>query len=559
MRSLSLSLRTVSVPMLLACVGLMSACSGNNENNATVGEACALDVDCAAPLVCRVNLCTQPGGTTDPDSTSDMPDSTDSTIDVKPESYYIAYVKKAGYGDDRDERHMFILDTSINYENFDFANPDGQTRPIQVTDNPLFCLSSCWMTPDLKSLVYLRPSANGGGLSDIYVAPVNGSLKVDGEGTAVVQGVLRPRVQGDTIIFVKTDGTTATGYYRKVNGTEDVKISDIGPVNATQASVQVDTRVGKTVLYQPTLQQLEISFGTTNGDLAKAYTIDGSNFQETGGSFFNTNVPTAFSADGKYMALITTAPNDYNPCTGDGQCAGVGQFCGLKGYCTVRELSVRFFDFDNVDKLGQPCTTDAICGGVHECYIPSAAQLSDAVCIPRRVVLGLPSTPAQPAGDANAKSGCENTKGNAEGRIYTNLIAPMSFDDKGNLYVTAQRQCDGNGELNISDTDIVKLSPRSSKVDVVFGKTQQNFVPANCYDGTPTPNVSNCSPYIAQARLSPGSNEMIFLGTNPQTNSPESAEQNLDMWTVLLDGTMLEWNGGNGLFDEVLRFDVMPK
>ena len=546
MRSMSWSSRARCGALPLIAGLLATACS-DEEPKAKAGQACKVDADCEASLVCRAQICTsvQVSDMNSANNTSDM--GGDMTTPVaQPERYSISFVRYSEIGDDKGKKFLYVLDTQDD-------------TAVKVSDDASLCQLSCWPSRDLRSLAYLRQSSNKPGAFDVYVTSIDASFKAQGSGSLVIEGAERVEVVHDTIGFVRDEGGAKRGYTLKFGSSQETLIADLGAAAGTLGTIAFDDIANKAVVYKPTLQSLEISIGALGPISASTYTIDASNYQEVGGSYFSAT-PTAFSPDGKTMALLTRAPNNYNICETGADCTGLGQHCGVKKRCTAIENTVHFFDLENLANLGQSCDTDARCGGVHECYIPSNAALDQAVCIPRRVVVGLPLTPAQPRNNPTAKGGCENTAGNAA-RPYTSLSSPLSFDASGNLYVVGQRECAGlSGELNIPDTDILRFNPRSKEFKVVYGNPGQNFNDMLCYDPVERRvDVARCVTYIKSAILSPLGRELAFLATNPNVTDASKAVSNHDVWTVLSDGTRHEWNGKGDLFDRVERHWVHPR
>src|SRR5690606_11983732 len=102
----------------------------------------------------------------------------------------------------------------------------------------------------------------------------------------------------------------------------------------------------RAVLMRSTLQALNVTIGQLGSPVMgePTFTLDAANFQEVGGSYFGSNIPATFSPDGRYMAMITSAPNNYDLCQADSDCSGTAQRCGVSGICTAYENTVHFFD-----------------------------------------------------------------------------------------------------------------------------------------------------------------------------------------------------------------------
>jgi hypothetical protein len=533
------------------CAALWMGCSEEAPAKAGEGEACAVDADCASELVCRAQVCTVRAVAPDM-SGGDMsvPDG-GGPIQPTPEGHVLSYVELDEFSPDK-PRFLFTVNTATGVR-------------AQVSAEPQDCVYGCWLSYDLASYVYLRPSAARPGTFDVWVASVGADLKAAGEGTAVVQSVDRVKVTGNLLSYVKEDNKA---YYRTIGRDNEAELGDVGAAEQAQGSWHLDEAAGRVVFYRPTLQTLAISvseFGQPVGDVD--YTVDATNYQAVSGSYFGATIPTAFSRDGKVMATLTNAPNNYNTCQTSADCKGVGQHCGEKKLCTAIEVTVQLFDLERLADLpqldmpesGKSCTADDQCGSIHQCYIPSATQLDKARCNPRRVVMGLPRTPEQPRIDAPKKNGCDATRGSAA--AYTAVRAPMSFGADGALYVLAERKCEGlQGELDIPDTDILKVNPTTSAVSVVYGNPGKNFDESVCYSSAErVPTPATCIVAMTSAVMSPEGKEISFLGTNPESNLGKAAIT-MSVWSVLADGSQPRWFGKvNDLFKRVDSVVAHPK
>lgn len=529
------------------------------------GESCQVAADCEQALTCRNEICIALNVPVDMDTQgdmgtqADMPANTGNQTTVKAEDYVISYVVEKGSGENKGRSFLFALDTETG-------------EKTQVSEQSNHCDAGCWLSEDLSYFVYIRPSSTGINAFDIYTTSVQ-DLKAQGEGSVVAMSVERVLFHGSAVSFMRGEGANKAAYYMELGSTMDQpigKLSVTGDTNNTQDSWQYSKAAGKAAVFSPTLQTLSIRVADTGTSITEGdqiYLIDAANYQEVGGSYFGSNIPAAFSPDGRYLAILTSAPNKYNLCEGNAQCdASLGQHCGEEKVCTAREVTVRTFDLEATDELengtqdGKKCEDDTECSPAHECYIPSEVQLDQAVCVPRRIVLGLPDTPKQPRVGGTQKSGCELTQG-AASHPYTTARAPISFGADGNIYVVGARECAGNtGELNIGDTDILRISPLGGGIDVVSGNPGENFDDGRCYDFTENEiDIKNCIVYIQQAVLSPMGNELAFLATNPNVQGAETAASSLDVWTVLGNGEGREWLGNTDLFDEVSRIRVHSK
>jgi len=558
-----------SVALATSILFALTGCSREPEPEPTLageGEECVIDGDCEQGLSCRNQVCItsnvpdMTGGGDDMDNPDDDMTSSNNQTTVEDEDYVISYVLEKGSGDEKGRKFLWAVDTATG----------AQT---QVTTTSSHCELGCWLSKDLSYFVYIRPSSQGVAAFDVYATSVE-DLQAQGDGSVIAESVERVLFKGDMVTYMRDNGSGKTAFYLELGATQEQTIGELsvkGDSRETQDSWHISSTAGKAVTFSPSLQSLSIRVADIGSSITSAdqiHVIDGSNYQETGGSYFGSNIPVAFSPDGRYMALLTTAPNNYNTCEGNGDCdAAKGRHCGEDKLCTAREVTVRTFDLMALDEIsdgngdGAECTSDSECSSAHECYIPSDFQLDLARCVPRRIVLGLPNTPTQPrVGNVPSREGCELTQ-EIDGYEYTDVRPPLVFGPDNNLYVTAARECGGRGgEINMGDTDILRISPNGGMIDVVSGNMGENFDAEKCYDlANRDYTIPGCVIYIRNAMLSPNGQELAFLGTNLDVTDVSKAASTLDVWSVLSNGENREWLGRNDLFDEVLRLDVHPK
>ena len=511
----------------------LSACSKEDEPTLkNEGESCSLDKDCADGLACRDAVCVIAAvsdmGTGD--GGGDASPNNDNNTPVEDEDYIISYVI----------RDFSSTDTVWVYD----ANRGTHT---QVTPEGEECQLGCWITDDLSTYVDAR--ANGPNF-DVWAGDIGGDWTVSNR-EIIAANVRRIEVVGNAITFVREEAGDNKAYYQPIGGSERL-VGSIGSVTSTEGDWHLEPEQNLAVVYNATLQTMDVKIGDLDQEVTQlTYTIDSSNYQETSGSYFGGSIPTAFSRDGSVMALVTQkAPNDYNLCANESECTGVGQRCGRFGRCSVIEVAVHFFDLDNLGTLNQPCSADDSCGGIHTCDIPAETAVDQAVCIPRRVVLGLPGQQMQ-----NGETGCALTSGNDD-LFYTDVRAPISFGPDGDLYLTAARACD---ELDIEHTAILRVTPNNGNYAVVYGNDGKDFSPDDCYDPVEEDvDVTNCTVWIQRALVSPQGNELVFVGTNPNVIEPGLAQSNVDVWTVKRDGSDHNWVGEHEELDVVRSIRVHP-
>lgn len=525
---------------LLVALTLIVGCSKPEEDpKAKEGESCLVDADCESGLACRADVCVvravEPDmGGTDGGENNGSPD-----MDVPPvedEDYIISYI----LSDDSDAETLWVYDTA------------NQTH-TQVSPEGTTCRLGCWLTRDLTQFITTR--SNGVNF-DILTAPVNADLTVTEATQPIVEDVRRVEVHGNLVTYVREEDGENLAYYKPAAGGSEVLVGSIGALNTTEGDWAIDPVTEKAAVYNATLQTMDIKLGELGDTIdTLAYTIDSSNYQETSGSYFGGSIPTAFSTDGQYMALVTQkAPMDYNLCENASECMGPGQRCGRFGRCSAIEVAVHFIDLnkigDEMGDLGTACSADSACGPVHTCDIPADTAVDQATCIPRRVVLGLPGQQMQ-----EGQTGCALTQGNDDYK-YTDVRGPITFGPDGGLYLTAARAC---GEFDFELTDILRLSPTSSDYSVVYGNPGKNFSADDCYDPVEDKiDVENCTIWIERAHISPEGNSIAFIGTNPNVIEPQLTQTHVDLWTVGRDGENHTWVGQHPERDVVEDLRVHP-
>lgn len=496
------------------------------------GDVCTVDSDCSDGLACRNDVCvTKAGG-------DDMGGGDGGTDDsgggnnganngpIVDEDIIVSYILE-----DSNVQSLWVWDSAsgTHYP----SSPDGMD-----------CRLGCFLTEDLTKFVTVQ--SNGPNF-DILAADVGADYAASSDTEAVAVNVQRVEVVGNVVSYIREDAGELQAYYRALDGSSEVFVGTIGSTTGTSGDWHVDVATQMGAVYTATLQTMDVKIGALGEEIAEvSFTIDSSNYQDVSGSYFGGQVPTAFSPDGKTMAIVTQkAPLDTNTCESVAECLAPGERCGRFGRCAAIQVAVHFFDLENLENLGQPCSADEVCGPVHTCDIANEMQIDQATCIPRRITLGLP--PDQRQGDP-AQTGCELTDGNQD-FYYSQVRAPLSFGQNGNLYLVAGRSC---GDYNIDDTDILELNPTRDTFETVWGNDGVPFDPDKCWDPVEQkPDVAECTVWVQKAVISPGGNMLAFAATNPNVAEPALASATLDLWTVKRDGSGHDWVGGHGQFSSV--------
>ena len=554
-------LRTWLAATGLLAIAMAAAPGCNGGGDAGPGDSCEVDADCKEGLLCRDEgdgrVCVEAtGGNNGADAGDTTDDGGDSDGGDTPndEDYFISYVLADTLGgDNRDLRVWSTAD---------------QTETV-VDLGDVDCGSGCWISRDASHVIYQKSTVSGpAGSGDIFKIPLDANFVPQGDdssATEVAQGVTSVKVIGNVITYKRDD----SAFYQDVNeGSE----TELGPVD--DGAWHIDAAANVSAIFDPvpaTAQNLDIYLGDASGASQKVFQVNSENYQEIGGSYYGQNVPTAVSPDGSLVAFVTSGPNNYDKCDDASQCSGPEKKCGFQGYCTRRELTVRFIERANQGDLGMPCGGEGTCGDVHECYEPSDST-EDAVCIPGRVVVGVPKSPERaPAPGETPVNGCELTKNALEDNPFTAFNGPFSFDADGNFYGVGVRDCTGAtgaGYSNIAQGSIVKIDPISGSMERIYGNFGEEFDPDNgdepddpdaCYDVDEEELLpEQCNVYVDGAMLSPGGNEFAFTATNMNVTDPSLAKSTLDIWTVLSDGSDVSWEGGHNQNKTVKSFNVHP-
>jgi hypothetical protein len=508
-----------AVAALAFSVAALTGCS--DDEGGGEGASCSTSQDCKAEFLCRNGTCVTKqgnnGGGADAGDTSDQDGTSGNNDTLTPEDYAISYLL-----DDDGTRKLMVYKTS-----------DGTYTEVSPAGHG--CAQNCWLSEDMSTFVWTETVEDEAGRYNVFTAPVS-DLEVQGDGELFVSNVASAKIAKNAVAYSKEQSGQHMAYFQALEGGEEISLGSLGSSTTSTGNWFISTEADQGIRFTYTPQTLDLNFGPLDGPInAHSFTVDAQNYQQTSGGYFGQSMPIAISDDGKVAAFVTVAPNNYGECEAASECTGPGQRCGRFGRCTAIEVTAQFVALDNADELGGPCGGPGTCGEIHTCDQPGEGT-TDAVCIPKRVVLGLPELPNQ-----NGQTGCELTEGNADYH-YTTLDGPITFDSSGNLYGAAARDCSGSND--VGDSDILKIDPRSGDYEVVWGNPDTGYDPDACWNlEEQIPSDEECSPYITAARLSPGHNEIAFLATTPYVAEPRLATKGMDLWTVMRDGEDHQWVG----------------
>lgn len=534
------------IALALAAVGLVGGfgCGDDGEQKAGEGESCGTSKDCKSELICRQEVCIRPGGAdAGTDATdADVVEDGSSTEQPEPEDYYISYVLEPG---ENAPGELHLYNTADDSDVV--VSPDGMN-----------CSFNCWVSKDLNHFVHAKDA--GGGNLDIYVSELDSELKAKGEGEKLVGPVQDVSVRGNIVTYRKTDGSASNvAFYKPLSGGSE---KTIGQIEEGTGDWFVDPKNDIAVRYSEGNRPvtLDMTIGkASNRDSDTTYTFDGTNFKGQGGGYFDDNILTATSQNGTYLGLVLSdAPNDYQSCTRESsddpwssdECNSEKAYqCGDDGRCTRLEATVHVIEVAKKDNLGQSCEygKDGACGDIHECDAPSDQKASEAVCIPRRTVIGVPTTKQGPE---RTKSGCELVERD-DSIHFTETRGPLSFDDDGNAYLVGERdrscirsqftEVPMRKRDNIGPNSYaVKVDPTSGEYELLEGlPSDKLFSPGECYNDKEEKLELReaCTPWIDRVRVSPGGDEVAYTATNPNTSSWARSNDTPYLWHMLSDGS----------------------
>lgn len=524
--------------VLMGCLSLGVGCSDDTDNGAKEGESCVTSKECQKELVCRNEQCMPPKATSNNQPDGGHNGESDDgggeqEENITADDYYISYLledKNSG------DKYLHVRSTK-----------DGSDYQLGDANHP--CDRGCWLTEDMKYYAWAKINPDSSLGLDLFAVEVV-DFELQGAGSKVVSGVSGIEVAGNGLTYRKG----GSAYYRTLGASGSER-----EIDDASEGWHLDPGADVAFAFTTTLDTLELKVGSfANADLASVYTINGVNYAGGAGSYYGSWMPVAVSPDGKILAFTLTAPNDYRECATAADCDGPVKICGSNNICSVLELTVHFLDLDNLSTLGGECASASDCGDIHQCY--QAGPDAQTECIPGRAVLGLPDTPYQRVNSDNTtqstKSGCELSAMDSTYH-YTVFDAPISFDNAGNLYGVARRDCSSEGL--VGDSDIIKIDPRSKDYSVVWGNPDTGFDPNLCWDDdNHIPDVTNCSPYITEALISPDGNDIAFMATNPHVDTESFAKQNFDLWRVLRNGKSHDWIGDYTISESVESIAVHP-
>jgi len=331
----------------LAAVGWVASvgCGDDGKEKSGEGEECETSQDCKSSLMCRQEVCIQPGGT---DTGTDATDADVVEDGTSTEEYYISYVLEPGF-DVEGELHLY-------------NTADGSD--VVVSPDSINCSFNCWVSRNLEYFVHAKDA--GAGNLDIFVSELDSEWKAKGEGEKLVGPVQDVSVRGNIVTYRKTEGAASNiAFYKPLSGGSE---KSIGQIEEQTGDWFVDPKNDIAVRYaqgnRPVTLDMTIGKAASR-DADKTYTFDGTNFKGQGGGYFDQNILTATSQNGEYLGLVLSeAPNDYGSCTrkesddpwSTEDCDTAKAFqCGDDNRCTRLEATVHVIEVAKKDELGESC------------------------------------------------------------------------------------------------------------------------------------------------------------------------------------------------------------
>ncbi|MFP4599279.1 MAG: hypothetical protein ACLFVJ_13555 [Persicimonas sp.] len=519
---------------------LAGACSDDGGETGE-GDECETASDCSGDLRCLDGVCSPLDGNNNNTPDGGGPDGGGNNQAIEPEDYYVSYVF---HDKDSDAYSLRVYSTA----------DDTHT---QVSPDGVSCESHCWLSEDMSHFVWAERNADNSSNRDVYRASVE-DLEAQDDGEVIASDVSGVKVVGDVVTYQRNNDGQYAAYFMPLDSGEETTLGSLGSSQSTLNGWHVDPDSDMGVIFSPEPQVLRLKIGDLGETISETtYTLSAENYQEISGGYFGSSMPVEISADGKLMAFVTEAPNNYGACDVASDCSGPVQRCGRFGQCTAIEVTAHIVDMENLSALGESCGGPGTCeGDIHECYSPDESNTDDAVCIPARVAVGLPDQPAQRATPQDQPAeGCELSSGHDDYH-YTSLRGPLSFDASGKLYVVGSRDCN-----TVGDSDVLQIDPVDKTYEVVWGNPDDEggYDGDLCFDyDTSEPDDAECVPYINSAMLSPEGKELAMQATNPWVGDPSRATDNMGLWTVLRDGEEQAWAGGQELRETIEPIAVHP-
>lgn len=531
----------------LCAIGAVVLAGCGSDDGKGIGASCSSTAECKSVLLCRDGICREPGMGSDT--------GTDTGEEFTEEEYLITYSEV----DQNSSRTLKVHNTAT-----------GESKGI-LPDAVSDCQSwSCFVSEDYEYF-FASPS----GESNLQRWEIGEDLTAQGSGQMFAQNVRDVKMVGSHVLFQRGGvQEEQTGFVKPTSGGNATEIGTFDSDGSFLASPDND----RAVIFdtEGSLQELKVKLGTMS-ELDAEVSLGGANFQESGGSYFDGNVDAAFSDDGSRLTFLTSAPNDYETCTRSnpqdrysGECEAVAARCGAQRRCSRWEVTAHIVDMEHRGELGESCEFDDQCSGVHECYYPGDNQTDQAECIPRRAVLGVAETVPQ-----NNMQGCELVQQDST-IDFTQARGAITYDDEKRPYLvgTADRSClqdydDGERvgqaiRIKVSDSEEENGGSGDSNgkdyTRVAGIPADQPFRPSDCLDDASGEyTLDTCTPFIYEAHLSPGADELVFNGTNPAISTPGFSVDQRHLWRTLR-GQSERWFLGNteNTFRTVRQFDIHP-
>lgn len=552
----------LTIAVMAVAVAVWMACSDDDV------EGCETHDDCPDGQWCEVDVCVEPEGEVECDVHDDCPsgmlcEDGETCVDDEGE---VACESDADCGDGRfcddevceiDPFGPFAPPTPVEDENYSVtyygssSQAEGQLRfvgvgeesGVEIDTGSVDCDSAhrCAVSQDGTHLLVV--DSTGGGEFDILAAPLDGEPPaVSGDATTIANGVEGPRFRGDGVTYRRIEnGNQYVAYFQRYDDSPEqlVTLHSEGESLLPHA-FDYDPNTERVMHYEPaSLDSLHIRVGGPDRSVEESLAfLDGSNRRGDAGSLYIGSVPTGVSPDGRFVAFVTTGPNNYENCGTDDDCTGTSHVCGTKeNRCVAVEPTVNVIDMHYAELIGGPCTSHEDCGPVNRC--DSGSETFDqGTCEPQRIVVGLPKL----SQGSPSKTGCEATRDDGS-FSFTDIEAPLTFGPDNRVYFVGQRDCirtpadpDDDSEADIPRTSIVAGDLATGEYEEIWGNIDgDDFNIGDCGGGT-GPAQDTCTIYIENARLTPRGNDIIFTGSNPTVGSQGLATSRLEVWRVDRDG-----------------------
>ncbi len=421
-----------------------------------------------------------------------------------------------------------------------FIVASDNSQMVRVNPDEISCHLGCQLSDDLEWFIWTERDGLETNLMAVPVLSLNyeGAMLDMAQAEIVAVDVQGFYVGGSTIAFQDSNFKVVAG---ELPGDNAIELATVGDIQGSQGGFYLRPDGAQVITWTVTLDSMTLSrhdLDTNETDL-EFYKFESTGFGGTG-SFYTSSERMSWSPDSSKLATISTALVDTNRCTNDDECNGVDEICGNNARCTSQRLTVNMISMADVRKLGEACTSDTDCGGVHFCDFSDPADANSGRCLPGRLDLG-PAGPRQ----------CAVISSGEFSDVREDVVwAP----DSNSLYLLASEDCDN---FNVPRSSILKVSGDLKETTPIYENPGVNFEVGNCYDDGEQQFVAgeeSCVVEVEQIALAPSGETIIFTGTAPAAASANR----YDLYTIDRKGERnKKWFPNEDIFKNIQNIQAL--